>query len=73
MDPERVLIGKESIQGLIEALNGLHEETRDTFLLCRLEHMTHRELAELYGISVSAVEKRIAKALAHIAMRASRP
>ncbi len=68
--PERVLNGEQELHVVVAALQELGERTRDVFMLDRLEHMKHREIAALYGISVSAVEKHVAKALAHIARRA---
>jgi RNA polymerase sigma factor (sigma-70 family) len=70
--PERVLIGKETLQGVIRALSELDERTRDMFILSRLENIPHRDIAAAYGISVKAVEKRIAKALAYLGGRISR-
>ncbi|MBI1181981.1 MAG: sigma-70 family RNA polymerase sigma factor [Alphaproteobacteria bacterium] len=69
VSPERVLIAKENLKVAMEALGQLREQTRDIFLLHRLEKMKHQEIAELYGISVSAVEKHIIKALAHLTKR----
>jgi len=51
------------------ALLQLNERTRDVFVLSRLERMKYAEIAEMYGISVSAVEKHMIKALAHLARR----
>jgi RNA polymerase sigma-70 factor (ECF subfamily) len=64
--PERVLIGKESLLEALQALKKLGEKTHDIFLLHRLENMKYDEIAELYGISTSAVEKHMIKALAHL-------
>jgi RNA polymerase sigma-70 factor (ECF subfamily) len=68
-DPERVLVGKEAIEDVLEALGELGERTRDVFILARLEAMQHREIAEMYGISVSSVEKMIMKAMVHLGAR----
>ena len=65
--PERVLQGREALQGLLEGLADLSQQTRDIFLLNRLEGMKYAEIAELYGISRSAVEKHMIKALARVA------
>jgi len=67
MSPERVLIGKESLLNALKALKKLGERTHDIFLLHRLESMKYDEIADLYGISTSAVEKHMIKALAHLA------
>jgi len=68
-DPERVLLGKETIEDVLGALAELGERTRDVFILARLEHLQHREIADLFGISVSSVEKMIMKAMAHLGAR----
>lgn len=47
---------------VLQALEALGERTRDVFVLYRLEKMKHREIAALYGISVSSVEKYVARA-----------
>lgn len=68
-DPERVLIGKEALQAVLGALKELDERTRDIFVLFRLEKLKHREIASRFGISVSAVEKHVVKATAHLSAR----
>lgn len=68
-DPERVLVGKETIEDVLGALAELGERTRDVFILARLEHLQHKEIAELFGISISSVEKMIMKAMAHLGAR----
>ena len=68
-NPERVLIGKQTIQDVLDALVELGERTRDIFILARLENVQQREIAAMYGISVSAVEKMMMKAMAHLGAR----
>jgi RNA polymerase sigma factor (sigma-70 family) len=65
--PERVLLSEEALQQVDAALLQLNERTRDVFVLSRLEQMKYAQIAEMYGISVSAVEKHMIKALAHLA------
>ncbi|HEX4049855.1 MAG TPA: sigma-70 family RNA polymerase sigma factor [Steroidobacteraceae bacterium] len=67
--PERVLSNQQQLASIVAALGELAERTRDIFVLCRLENMKHSQIAELLGISVSAVEKHLSKALAHLARR----
>jgi RNA polymerase sigma factor (sigma-70 family) len=67
--PERVLVGRQTIQDVLDALAELGERTREVFILARLENVQHREIAALYGISVSAVEKMMMKAMAHLGAR----
>lgn len=66
---ERVIIAKEALQRALAALGELDARTRDIFILFRLEKIKQREIAVRYGISVSAVEKKIIKAAAHLAAR----
>lgn len=67
--PERVLISQESLSEVLRALDELGDRTRDIFMLFRLEKMKHRDIAAIYGMTVSAVEKHIAKAGVHLARR----
>jgi RNA polymerase sigma-70 factor (ECF subfamily) len=68
-NPERVLLGKETLQEFLKALEGLSERTRDIFILSRIERMHQGDIAKLFGISVSAVEKHVMKALSQIGKR----
>lgn len=72
LSPERVFDSRQHLEKVIEALEGLDERSRDAFILHRLEGMKHAQIAELYGVSVSSVEKYIIKALAVLTERASR-
>lgn len=67
--PDRVLLDKERLALVTRALEDLGERTRNIFVLYRLENMRRRDIAVLYGITVSAVEKHIAKALDHLMTR----
>jgi RNA polymerase sigma-70 factor (ECF subfamily) len=65
--PERVLGVEQELQLVVVALSELNERTRDVFMLARLEQMKQAEIAAIFGISISAVEKHLAKAVAHLA------
>lgn len=69
LDPARVLLARESLGEVSDALRELPERTRAIFLLFRLEGMKQSELAALYGVSVSAVQKHIFKAMTHLTRR----
>ncbi len=69
LSPERVVIGERTLQEALAALDELGERTRAMFYLYRFENLKVREIAELYGISVSGVEKQIARALLHLTRR----
>lgn len=68
--PERVLAGKDALKDIEKALSELSDRTREIFLLSRMEHVHQRDIGQLYGISVSAVEKHILKAVAYLSARA---
>jgi RNA polymerase sigma-70 factor (ECF subfamily) len=63
---ERVILGKEAIVQLALTLRQLPERTRDILMLRCFEGIQHAEIARLQGISVRAVEKHVAKALAYL-------
>jgi RNA polymerase sigma-70 factor (ECF subfamily) len=65
-DPHRILSGKEDLEVVTAALLSLPERTRRIFVLLRLEKRRYREVAVHLGISVSAVEKHMVRALAHL-------
>ena len=66
IDPERVLAGRQSLGQIAAALRETPERTRSIFLLYRVEQMKKRDIAETYGISTSAVDKHLMKAMAHL-------
>jgi RNA polymerase sigma-70 factor (ECF subfamily) len=63
---DRVLIGRERLAEVMARLDQLPLRTREVFLLFRVERMRQRDIASAMGISVSAVEKHIARASAHL-------
>lgn len=67
--PERVLLGRQALCDVLAALDELGERTRNIFILFRLENMKQRDIAELYGISQSTVEKHVMRAVMHLAVR----
>jgi RNA polymerase sigma factor (sigma-70 family) len=64
--PERVLLARESVALLAEALRQLPERTRDVLMLRCFEGLKHAEIARLQGISIRMVEKHMERALAHL-------
>ena len=70
--PERVLAGETSLAEVLRALGELNELTRNVFVLFRLEHMKQKDIAALYGIGQSTVEKHVMRAVLHLARRCSR-
>ncbi len=61
--PEYLLEEKEFGEKLQKALSNLTEAQRTAFLMNRIDGKKYKEIAEILGISVKAVEKRIHNAL----------
>lgn len=61
--PEYVLEEKEFKDKLDRALDSLPENQRTTFLLNRIDGKKYAEIAEMEGVSVKAIEKRMHLAL----------
>jgi RNA polymerase sigma-70 factor (ECF subfamily) len=63
VDPERILGGREELQVATKVLLQLPERTRTVFILRRLEGQRFQDIANHLGISVSAVEKHMVRAI----------
>lgn len=64
--PEELAFDALALEQLDSLLERMPERTRDVFLLCRVEGMTHKETARYLRISTSSVQKHMAMALARI-------
>lgn len=62
-NPEFLMEESEFKAKLDNALNGLPENQRTTFLLNRIDGKKYKEIAEMEGVSVKAIEKRMHLAL----------
>jgi RNA polymerase sigma-70 factor (ECF subfamily) len=69
ISPERVLLSEDSLADVLRSLGELGELTRNIFILFRLENMKQKDIAALYGIGQSTVEKHVVKAVVHLANR----
>lgn len=61
--PEFLMEEKQYKEKLDQALNDLPENQRTTFLLNRIDGKKYAEIAEMEGVSVKAIEKRMHLAL----------
>ena len=66
-NPEFLMEEQEFRQKLDSALAALPKNQRTTFLLNRIDGKKYREIAEIEGVSVKAIEKRM-----HLALKALR-
>jgi RNA polymerase sigma-70 factor (ECF subfamily) len=62
-DAEAIAEGRERMEILIEAVNGLPPRCREVFLLSRFDGLSNGEIARRLGISRNMVEKHIIKAM----------
>ena len=60
---EAVLLARERVARLSVCLSRLSDQTREIFLAHRIEGMTYQEIARQHQLSVSTVERHVAKAL----------
>lgn len=67
--PEDVLLDRERLARATAALLELPERTRVIFMLRRMEGMRFRDIGARLGISVSAVEKHMQRAITHMVRR----
>ena len=64
--PEETMAFEELKEKYNKALKSMPENQRTVFLLSRADQKKYREIAEITGISVKAVEKRMKYALKHL-------
>lgn len=63
ISPEDVLISKEHIQQIQQALDELPPRSREVLLLCKEYRLSYAEVAELLGISQATVNVHMTQAL----------
>lgn len=72
LTPERVVIGRQEYERMIEALRRVPPRAREAFIFHRFEEMTYPVIASRMGISVNGVEKLIKRALAQLSVKVER-
>lgn len=69
-DPARIYAGKQALNAAAAALMTMPERTRTIFLLRRIDGLRHQAIATQLGLSVSAVEKHMVRAIEHLTAHA---
>ncbi|HWD12645.1 RNA polymerase sigma factor [Pseudochrobactrum sp. sp1633] len=64
-DPEHIADYRQRLQLLAKAIETLPPRQKEVFLMHKFDGLSHVEIAQKLGITRSAVEKLIIKALAH--------
>ena len=67
--PDRSLMAREGLMAVSLILLELPEQTRRIFVLRRLEEISYQEIGLRLGLSVSAVEKHMLRAVRHLVSR----
>ena len=65
LHPERVALGVEALREVENALREVPALSKRMFLLYRVDGVAQKDIAETFRVSLSTVEKRIAKVTAH--------
>lgn len=64
--PEDVLAAEERLRHIMARIDAMTPRTREIFLMHYIEEYTYPQIARQLGISVSAVEKHMARAMLHL-------
>ncbi len=64
--PEEEMVFEQLKESYRLALDKMPEKQRTVFLMSRVENLTYNEIAEMVGVSVKAVEKRMKLALDYL-------
>lgn len=65
--PDEIVIERSEHRAVREALRSLRPNDREVLLLSAWEGLSHREIAEVLGCSLAAVDKRISRARQRLA------
>ena len=65
--PDEVLAAEECLERMRVALDAVNRRTRDILFMHRLDGLSYAQIAQQTGLSISAIEKHMASALAILA------
>lgn len=65
--PDRIVLQRDMLERIGEAIDALPEPTRAMFRLNRFHGLAQREIARRYGVSTTVVERHIRRALKALA------
>lgn len=72
LSPDVIVIAKEHMQLVKQAIKTLRPEHRTAFILNRFKHMSHKEIAEVMGVKSRQVEGYVAAALSNLRKRVAK-
>ncbi len=62
------LAAKERLASVMRALESLPLKSREIFMMCRVQGLSHRDIADRMRISTKTVEKHMTAALKHLSL-----
>lgn len=65
--PEQLVAADQCLERMTAALDAANPRTRDVFFMQRIDGLSYQQIAQRLGISVSAVEKHVARAMVVLA------
>jgi len=65
-DTEAIVLARERVVRMGQCLGRLNDKTREIFLAHRVDGMSYKAIAQCHGVSISTVEKHVAKATLQI-------
>ncbi|MET4684294.1 RNA polymerase sigma factor [Brevundimonas faecalis] len=68
-DAEQIVAGKQRLKRMLAILNTLPPRAREVVILRRFENLTYPQIADRLGISVSAVEKHMVRAMSALRVK----
>ncbi len=63
LSPERILMGKQTLERVLRTVDDLPPRAAQAFLLFRFEHLSQDAVAKRMGVSVKAVQKFLHRAV----------
>jgi RNA polymerase sigma-70 factor (ECF subfamily) len=71
--PDEVLAAEDRLKELERTLDAINPRTREVFFMHRVDGLSYAQIADHFDVSVSAIEKHIARAMAALGRKLMRP
>lgn len=71
--PDEFLAAEDRLKELERTLDAINPRTREVFFMHRLDGLSYAQIADHFDVSVSAIEKHVAKAMAALGRQLGRP
>jgi RNA polymerase sigma factor (sigma-70 family) len=71
--PDEVLAAEDRLKELSRTLDEINPRTREVLFMHRLDGLSYAQIADHFDVSVSSIEKHIAKAMSALGRKLMRP